>query len=463
MKESTVSETLSSKTVRKQLLKFFVYVTFSFVIVSVGIFILYNANVLNFQSTFSLIITSVIIAIVIIYFIVSKRVENSIKMLESERENAQLEKFQAEREFRIIFDNSAIGMLMMDKEGRIIGSNLAIQKMTGFRGDELIYKSFSEFIHPDDLKNFDDLSAELMKGKINSYNVENRYFDKDSKSQWANVYVSLNRDPSGEVLSIIGLVEDITDRKTTENRLQEYSDRLEGMVEERTLELYNAHEQMVRKERLAAIGELAGGISHELRNPLTTIAHSAYYLKMVLSDLDENILKYVDMISSEVDSSEKIISSLLDYTRIQVAYLGKCEIQGLVKEVLGKTEFDSTIEVTNNVPEDFPELFIDRDQIKQVLTNLITNAKQAMPNGGKFEIDAILEGNKARIDIYDTGVGIKKSNMKRLFEPLFSTKSEGIGLGLTLSQKIAEANGGIISVKSEEGVGTTFSLTLPKY
>jgi len=152
----------------------------------------------------------------------------------------------------------------------------------------------------------------------------------------------------------------------------------------------------------------------------------------------------------------------LDYTRIQATNQEKCDIKNLVQEVLISCDIKPEIKVTEHISDNIPAIFVDRDQIKQVMVNLVVNAVQAMPDGGDLEISAVLNESRVFISVKDNGIGIKKSNMKRLFEPLFSTKSKGIGLGLALSQKITGANGGVISVESEEGVGTTFTVTLPK-
>ena len=453
---------LSGNETQALLFRSFMPIMIPFVIVGAVIFKLTEILDLQSGNFLSFFLVGFIVLIIVIYAYTSSVIGKSIDSAESLRRNAEADLLQTEKKFRIIFDNSDIGIVLLDKEGFSIVGNSALLRMLGYTEEELCGKKFTEFTHPDDVETDLKFYADLINAEINSYNIEKRFINKSGEIIWGNLYVTLDRENGGPPTAVIGMLEDITERKDSEKKLREYSDRLEDMVEERTVELFEAQEQLVRKERLAVIGEMAGGISHELRNPLASISNAAYYLKMVLKDYDENIIKYIDIISKEVTSSEKIISSLLDYTRIQATNQEKCDIKNLVQEVLISCDIKPEIKVTEHISDNIPAIFVDRDQIKQVMVNLVVNAVQAMPDGGDLEISAVLNESRVFISVKDNGIGIKKSNMKRLFEPLFSTKSKGIGLGLALSQKITGANGGVISVESEEGVGTTFTVTLPK-
>jgi PAS domain S-box-containing protein len=432
------------------------------ILIGVVVFKLIEIYDLQYGVQIGFFIIGFIIITIFIYVYTTRIIGRSIDSSEELLRNAEVESLNTQKKFRTIFDNSEIGIALLDKEKRPIMVNESFQRILGYTEDELSGMKLTGLTHPDDAEKDLEFDSYLTNTKINKYNVEKRFFNKSGGIFWGNVYVTIERDNSGNPDVVIMMLVDITERKLSENKLKEYSDRLENMVEERTLELFEAQEQLVRKERLAVIGEMAGGIAHELRNPLTSIANAAYYLKMVLSDEDENIIKVIDILSREVTSSEKIISNLLDFTRIQTASQEKCEVKGLIREVIGRIEIAPEIRVMEIIPEDTPAIFVDCDQIKQVLLNLVTNAVQAMPEGGDLEINAVPNGNRVFISIKDTGVGIKKKNIKRIFEPLFSTKSKGIGLGLALSQKITEANGGAISVESKEGEGSTFTVALPK-
>ena len=253
-------------------------------------------------------------------------------------------------------------------------------------------------------------------------------------------------------------------------KLKEYSERLEEMVEERTQDLRDAQEELVRREKLAVLGQLAGAVGHELRNPLGVISNAVYYLEMIHLDADDITKEYLHMISSEVHNADRIISDLLDYARIRPSEREEIAVSALVDRALEKQPAPAGVEVTTSIAADLPHAYVDPGQIGQVLVNLVTNAYHAMPDGGNLTINARRgdpRGRPARgrpevsISITDTGCGISAENMEKVFEPLFTTKARGIGLGLAVSRNLAQANGGTIEVESTEGEGSTFTVILP--
>jgi len=269
----------------------------------------------------------------------------------------------------------------------------------------------------------------------------------------------------------------MTERQRAGEALKEYLERLEEIVEQRTKELQDAQEELVRQERLAMLGQLAGGVGHELRNPLGVISNAVYYLQTILPDTDETTKEYLEMISSEVSHGEKIVSDLLDLSRAKPAKREEIAVSTLVARLLKKQPPPEKVKVTTRTASDLPPIFVDPRQIEQVLTNLVINAYQAMPEGGRLTIEARAEKGQVYLSITDAGCGISQENMERLFEPLFTTKAKGIGLGLAVSKNLVEANGGSIEVESpsteyipseaeglrigEEGQGSTFTVILP--
>lgn len=252
-----------------------------------------------------------------------------------------------------------------------------------------------------------------------------------------------------------------TERRGSEQALKEHSERLEEVLEERAKELHDAQEEVVRKEKLATVGELAAGVGHELRNPLAVIANAVYYLQLTLTEADETTKEYLDIISSEVRKTGEIVSALLDLTRTFVPDREKTAISELVSRSLGKRPAPEGVEVTSDIPSELPAVFVDPRQMQQVLDNLVTNAYQAMPQGGSLTISARGDKGAVRVSVVDTGAGISRENLKKIFEPLFTTRGRGIGLGLAVSKRLVEANGAWIEVQSEEGKGSTFTLVLP--
>ncbi len=263
---------------------------------------------------------------------------------------------------------------------------------------------------------------------------------------------------------------ELTERVRAEEALKEYSERLEEMVEQRTQELQDAQEQLIRKERLAVLGQLAGGVAHELRTPLGVISNAIYFLQMTLPDTDETTREYLGIISSEIHGAEKIISGILDFSRTRPPEREEIAVSDLVVQVLERRPPPEDVEVTTEIRSNLPPVFVDPRQIGQVLLNLVTNAYQTMPDGGRLIIAATVSSDLSptsnlqsliSISITDTGCGIPQENLGKIFEPLFTTKAKGIGLGLAVSKNLVETNGGSIEVESEVGKGSTFTMKLP--
>ena len=244
-------------------------------------------------------------------------------------------------------------------------------------------------------------------------------------------------------------------------QIQNYSQKLEQRVLERTTQLEAAQEQLVRREKLAILGQLAGGVGHELRNPLGVITNAVYFLQMILVDANETVKEYLEIISARVKESEKIVADLLDLSRTHSAQRKVVTVPQLIDIVIERHPPPETIAVNRKLEANLPSLFVDTQQVGQVLVNLVTNAYQAMPNGGTLTFKAQQEQGQVKLLVIDTGQGMSPETAEKVFEPLFTTKVQGIGLGLAVSKNLIEVNGGLLEVASEIGKGTTFVITLP--
>ncbi|HME55312.1 MAG TPA: ATP-binding protein [Candidatus Lokiarchaeia archaeon] len=254
---------------------------------------------------------------------------------------------------------------------------------------------------------------------------------------------------------------DITDLKNSQQALISLNAELEARVEERTKSLKETQERMIRQEKLAAIGKLAGSVGHELRNPLGVITNSIYYLGMKLPATDEKIVKHLRIIQEESTKASKIISDLLDFARMKPDELFPVDIGGLIKDTLEQVQKPENITIDLNFEPGMPNIKVDQRKMQQVFQNLITNAYQAMPDGGTLSIQVKNNAGVIEIGFKDTGIGIPPENLSRLFEPLFSTKIKGIGLGLSIAKEIVEQHEGTIEVESEVGVGSTVLVKFP--
>ena len=242
----------------------------------------------------------------------------------------------------------------------------------------------------------------------------------------------------------------------------------------------HVQEELVRKEKLALLGLIAGGMGNELRNPLGVMNNAVFYLQSVMPDADETVREYLEIIRNEIGNSEQIINDLLDFYHIKTPRIQPTPVNELVEQSLMKCAIPENIQLRTDIQALSALVLIDRKQMEKVVQNLVVNAVQAMPNGGALWISArqvrgtgngergtleprtpIPDPGFVEISIADTGEGIAPENMARLFQPLFTTKSRGIGLGLALTKKFTEANGGRIKVESTLGKGTTFTVILP--
>jgi PAS domain S-box-containing protein len=262
-----------------------------------------------------------------------------------------------------------------------------------------------------------------------------------------------------------GIISDVTERKQAQEEIQQLNAELEKRVEQRTRQLRSAQEQLVRQERLATLGQLAGSIGHELRNPLGVISNAVYYLKMSQPEASEKVKEYLDIIDNETRISDKIVTDLLDFTRIKSVNREPAAVSELINQTLERYPAPLVVQVTLEIPADLPRIYADPQHVMQVIGNLVVNAYQAMETSDtrQLTVSATVQSDMIRIEVRDTGTGIPPENMDKLFEPLFTTKTKGIGLGLAVSKKLAEANGGRIEAQSEPGKGSTFIVYLPVY
>ncbi len=278
-------------------------------------------------------------------------------------------------------------------------------------------------------------------------------------------------------------------KRSEENNetILQLNEELDAKVKQRTQQLLEAQEELVRKEKLSILGQLSGSVGHELRNPLGIISNAIFFLNTVLPGADETVKEYLDIIKNEVNNAERIISDLLDFARTKSPQTRSITASELIKISKAKSAIPETVKFNVDIPETLPAVTVDPLQMVQVFQNLIMNAVQAMPGGGALRIAArmnadcgmrnaesevtkhsalatpnsALRGNFIEVSVTDTGEGITPENMKKLFQPLFTTKSRGIGLGLTVVKNLIEANSGRIEVESQLGTGTTFTVILP--
>ncbi len=324
------------------------------------------------------------------------------------------------------------------------------------------YKSFTRLLHPDDRKKAMQAMQDHLDGKAKTYEMEYRIKTSDGSYKWfRDIGAITEHDPVSGRIRVVGIVNDISRRKEAEMALEAYFTKLEEQVAERTRALEEAQQELIAREKLATLGQLAGSVGHELRNPLGVISNAVYILQANLSLENEKAREYAQMIAGQVHRANKIISDLLNFAREPGASRSRIAVPDLVTRVLTDFPPPDDVTVKTRLSGDLPPVLADRQHMEQVLANLVSNAYQAMPQGGMLLVNASLKKNQVHIAVKDSGTGISPQDLPRLFTPLFTTKARGIGLGLATSKKLAEASGGRIEVKSESGKGSTFTLVLP--
>ncbi|WP_437949882.1 ATP-binding protein [Sorangium sp. So ce296] len=243
--------------------------------------------------------------------------------------------------------------------------------------------------------------------------------------------------------------------------------RLSAAFNHMAQSLQAAQEARLRMEKLAAVGQLAASVGHDLRNPLGAVRNASHYLGKRLSATElgrePRIAQFLSIIDKELAACGRIISNLLDFARERRPLLSACALGPLVDDAISVVEVPPHVRVENDVPAAFPVVELDRDQFRQVLVNLIQNAAEAIPAGreGRVRVAAAWGSDGLTLSVADNGTGIPADMLAHIFEPLFSTKLKGTGLGLAISAGIARRHGGTLEANSEPGGGATFVVRLP--
>ncbi len=267
-------------------------------------------------------------------------------------------------------------------------------------------------------------------------------------------------DEAGRPSRIMGVEQDITERKHIEEKLEQYTKNLEQLVQERTRQLKDS-------ERLAAIGQTAGMIGHDIRNPLQAIAGELYLMKQDVdnspdSECKRGVQESLASIQMQVDYMNKIIADLQDFARPLKPEPVEVDLCNLIPQLVATVHVPNNVESHAECDSQLSKIKIDVTFLKRILVNLTTNAIQAMPNGGKLTIKAAQQNGNIVITVADTGVGIRDEIKPKIFQPLMTTKSKGQGFGLAVVKRLVEAQGGIITFESKVGVGTQFKIVFPE-
>lgn len=362
-------------------------------------------------------------------------------------------------------DNSLNGFGIVDKNRNFVYVNKAYVKMWGYDNKEEVLNC-NPSLHCKDPDIPRQIISKLRSdGKCIIEFIARR---KDGSFFDVLMYARLAYDENGlEIYPSTSI--DITEKKNAEKALKEkekqlarYQNHLEQIIEERNVELKEAQKKLLQKEKLAAIGQLAGSVAHDIRNPLGAISNSIYFLNQTQEDSKKELQKkHFQIMEREIFKANEIITDLMNFSKEATPVLTRSDINILLRNILDELDFPSNINKKLDLTPHIPSFFFDTNQIQRACLNLIINAIQAMPEGGTLLVSSSFENNIVTINFHDTGVGISNENIENIFDPLYTTKPKGVGLGLTIVHTFIEKHDGLIEVESEVGQGSNFIISLP--
>ncbi len=387
----------------------------------------------------------------------------------------QIEKalWESQARFFKIFVHAAVGMAIVDLDGRWLEVNPALCEMVGYSEEELKATNFQAITYPEDLESDLAKLKQLLLGQIPSYQMEKRYICKQGDIVWINLSVSLVRDKNDQPLYFVALIENINQRKQAQQALSQLNEELETRVQQRTAQLEQLNSMLLTttaqlEKRNQELDQFAYVASHDLKAPLRAIANLASWIEEDLEDkLDEETRYNMNLLRSRVQRLENLINGLLAYSRVGRL---KSEPQFVkVRDLLSERIdlLDIPPGFTIEIVGEMPTLITEISPLQQVFSNLINNAIKHHPrNDGKVTITTTEKPNFYEFTVTDDGIGIAPKYHDKIFT-IFQTleprdKTENTGIGLSIVKKAVEAQGGKITIKSSLGQGTTFKFTWRK-
>ena len=353
----------------------------------------------------------------------------------------------------LLFDNSIVGIT--DEEGTIIYANKNFCKISKYSADELIgnnHRMIKSDEHDDEF--FANMWKSISNGKVWSGEVKNRA--KDGTFYWVKTVIIPITDDDG-IKNYVAIRNDITKEKEIQQRLLKMEDDLLEQNVTLLSEVEKKSSDLVKSERLATIGTMASRIAHDLKNPLTIIQTYAEMLSPeILSKLESSDKEKWFRLQNSVFDMKRIIEDVLDFARTTEIKKKKSSFISILR--LAMNHVKSGYDIQINLPENDISLKCDTRKIEGVLSNLINNAVQAIDGHGEVDVEISSDSENLTILIKDSGPGIAEKDLERVFEPMFTTKKTGTGLGLVICKSIVEQHGGTISVKNKP---TTFTVVLP--
>ena len=333
-----------------------------------------------------------------------------------------------------VINQTADAIHITDLEGNVLRVNRAFEDLYGWKSEELVGKCLT--LIPQHLEQETENEHQQLLERLSITCNEKKHLKKDGSFVEVSVSTAPVKDRDGNITAFISVARDITNR----NRMEEI---------------------LRRSEKLTTVGQLAAGVAHEIRNPLTTLGG---FLQLQQATRVLNI-DHVKLMLSELDRINLIIGEFLILAKPQAVHFQKKDIRVILEDVTTLLASQAHLHGTQfllYLSSNPANVYCESNQLKQVFINLLKNGMEAMPTGGKIKIQLLLLQDQVRIDVIDEGIGISEQVLPKLGEPFFTSKKAGTGLGLMVSQRIIQSHRGTIEIKSDVGKGTTVSIYLPR-
>ncbi|MFZ1917047.1 MAG: PAS domain S-box protein [Terriglobales bacterium] len=376
-----------------------------------------------------------------------KRSEDALRL-------AHAQVLRSEERWRSVFENSAVGVALTDLNGRFIATNLVYQKMLGYTEDELQQLTFLDLTHEENVEENRTLIGELLDGMSRQFQIEKQHRRKDGQLVWVRNNVSVVPGTERMPRFLMAISEDVTQRKLSEEALA------------------RARSELAKVARITSLGVLTASIAHEINQPLSGIVTNASTCLRMLSADPPNIdgaLETVRRTLRDGNRASDVITRLRTLYSKKEPSLESMDLNEATREVtaLSLSELQrSGVTLRYELPDNLPPVVGDRIQLQQVVLNLLRNAADSMSTIDDRPRELLIrteqdEKNHVRLSVRDSGVGFAPQTAEKIFEPLYTTKTDGMGIGLSISRSIIEAHQGRLWATPNEGPGATFSFAIP--
>jgi PAS domain S-box-containing protein len=361
---------------------------------------------------------------------------------------------ESEQRWRAVYEKSAAGIALTDLEGRILAANPAFQSMIGYREDELCGMPLMQITPAGDRETVQSRLSQLVSEGNGEYHIERRYIRKDGSVLWANACVSIIPGAGGMEPMLLRITEDITERKKAQEALAA------------------AQLELSRITKATALGELAASIAHEVNQPLAAVVANSHAARHWLAADPENKVEVraaLERIVQQANRASAVIAGIRGFLSRGLPHKSAISVAGMIDEVFSTLKGMAQSKRASLCFKPAPDLRpvnADRTQLQQVLLNLVTNAIESVHLGpdaeGTVEVESWSgDGDMVHIAVRDSGVGLEPEQIDRVFDAFYTTKPEGMGMGLAVSRSIVEAHGGRLWAAPNDGPGATFTFTLP--